>query len=488
MQLFSAEQSKTLDVAAQQYLNISGYQLMCRAGQAAFEMLLEAWPTAKHIVCLCGGGNNGGDAWVVARLARHAGMSVVCVTDRAPQQLADEAAEAFAEANGIQIVDACAEVFAEADVIVDGLLGAGFSGALRSSALTLIEMVNASGSPVLSLDVPSGVCVDSNQDVSYAIQADITLAFIAWKIVHFTGPGRAYCGRVRLACLGVDDRCRLQQASVAQLLDIDELVELLPPRHSNAHKGDFGHVLTVGGDHGFGGAIILASLAAQRVGAGLVSMASRSEHVAPLLSLAPQVMVRAIEVAAHIDGLLDANKVVVVGPGLGQSAWGQQLLQRVLLKAQRAVVDADALNILVGRVEKLKQLKQCVISPHPGEAARLLGCTVDEVERDRMSTARRLHELSGACVVLKGQGSIICDASGVAVCPYGNPGMASAGMGDVLSGIIAGLMAQGLSAGSAARLGVALHSYAADREARLHGERGLAAIDLIPIVRELLNA
>lgn len=489
MEVFNSQQSRAIDKAAQQYLGVTGYDLMCRAGAAAFDLMMECWPQAKRIVCLCGGGNNGGDAWVVARLAMQSGLHVDCVLISSVDALKGDAALAYADAKNVNIVAPSEALFDGADVIVDGLLGTGFQGVPRPATADIIMLVNSSDAPVLALDVPSGVAADSNSDILCAIQADLTVAFITYKPVHFTGPGRAFCGDIELATLGVDRRFQQSQPHDAQLLDLDEALNFLPARRRAAHKGDFGHVLSVGGDNGFGGAVIMASIAAQRVGAGLVSMVSRPEHIGALLAHAPQVMAHGIDHAAHINALLDEKTVVAIGPGLGRAAWGQQLLQKVLMgSAMCAVIDADALNLLVGRLEKLAVFKQCVMSPHPGEAARLLGCSVAQVERDRFTAVRQLHQMSGATVVLKGQGTLIFDAFGMTICPYGNPGMASGGMGDVLSGIIAGLMAQGLSAAMAARLGVALHSVAADQEAEARGEIGMAAMDLIPRVRELLNA
>ncbi len=351
----------------------------------------------------------------------------------------------------------------------------------------LIRWLNDQARTVFSLDIPSGAAADADAVAMCAVQATVCMAFIAWKPVHWTGPGRALCGERVLATLQVGRESYARCEAVAEVLSLDSL-PAMPARHGAAHKGHFGHVVAVGGDLGTGGAIALAARAAQRSGAGLVSVVTRPVHVSGLLARAPEIMVHGTDVVSCLAAFEGDKFTFLVGPGLGQEAWGQALLQRVLRAKSRAVIDADALN-LVARwgVQKLRDLTECVISPHPGEAARLLRCSVEDVEADRLGAARRLQQQSGAVVVLKGQGTVVDDGSHVVICRHGNPGMASGGMGDVLSGIIAALLAQGLSAGDAARRAVILHSAAADRCAETKGQRGLAASDVIPVVRMLLN-
>lgn len=487
--IYKAAQSRQLDIAAREELAISGYALMCRAGHAAFDFLGQRWPNAKRLLIVCGAGNNGGDGWVLARLAHCAGITVTVVSAVDPSRLHGEAAEAFAAAAQAKVpwVDNTARVEDKADVVVDALLGTGAKGAPRPDVAALIARINQSGSHVLALDIPSGVAADANEAPQLAVRATATMAFINWKPAHWTGPGRALCGERVLASLGVGEASYDRCEACAQLLTVQRL-PAMPARSVLAHKGDFGHVVAIGGDHGAGGAIILAARAAQRSGAGLVSVATRPAHVPAMLATAPEVMAHGIDVPAHVLPLISHKHTLLIGPGLGQGAWGQAMLQRVLQAQRTTVMDADALN-LVARwgVERLRVLPGCVISPHPGEAARLLGCSVVEIESDRLGAARRLHELSGAVVVLKGAGTIVDDGVDVMVCGHGNPGMATGGMGDVLSGIIAALLAQGMPLAESARLAVAVHSAAADRLVEKYGERGLAASDVIPVVRELLN-
>lgn len=487
--IYSAAQSRVLDLAARDDLPISGYGLMCRAGAAAFDVLCQRWPDAGRILVLCGGGNNGGDGWVVARLAQQAGLAVLVVSVVEPSSLRDEAAAAYRDAcdAGVMLLPREGLDSFEADVVVDALLGTGFSGEPRPEVAALINWLKAASRPVFALDIPSGVAADADTAPTCAVRATLTLAFIAWKPAHWTGPGRVLCGERRLATLGVGESTYRRCEGLAQCLSLDGLAPMAP-RAEAAHKGHFGHVVAVGGDHGTGGAIVLAARAAQRSGAGLVSVVTRPAHVPALLAQAPEIMTHGTDAATRLAPLMGDKFTLLVGPGMGQEVWGQAMLQRVLQAKPRAVLDADALN-LVARwgVKRLRELPLCVISPHPGEAARLLHCPVADIEADRLGAARRLQRESGAVVVLKGQGTIVDDGHTVVICQHGNPGMASGGMGDVLSGIIAALLAQGLSGGDAARRAVAVHSAAADRCAEAMGQRGMAASDLIPIVRTLLN-
>jgi hydroxyethylthiazole kinase-like uncharacterized protein yjeF len=281
------------------------------------------------------------------------------------------------------------------------------------------------------------------------------------------------------------------------LLDWDMLKTLLAPRERASHKGDFGHVLVVGGDEGFGGAALLAAEAAARCGAGLTSIATHPSHAAAFLARRPELMVKAITDPALLAPLLARATVVVLGPGLGQSNWSHSCFVAALSQAQaeqkHIVLDADGLNLL--SQDKTKQFQglyqKWILTPHPAEAGRLLGLSASEVQADREAAVRQLQRRFGGTVVLKGQGSLVCTGQGsrqkLEQCQHGNPGMASGGMGDVLSGVCAALLAQGFDIATSARLAMCVHSKAADQAAAEHGERGLLASDLFPYLRRLLN-
>ncbi|MHB8679306.1 MAG: NAD(P)H-hydrate dehydratase, partial [Rudaea sp.] len=285
--------------------------------------------------------------------------------------------------------------------------------------------------------------------------------------------------------LGLPEEAFADAPFDARLLDALRMAAWLPRRSRTAHKGDFGHVLAIGGDAGMGGAIRLCSEAALRVGTGLVSAATRQENIAAINAARPEVMAHAIADVVAMPPLLARARVLALGPGLGCSPWSEALWRAALESGKSAVVDADALNLLVAHTMTLPS--ESVITPHPGEAARLLGCDTQSIARDRFAAARELATRHRCVVVLKGAGTLIANERGdAAVCPWGNPGMASGGMGDVLTGVIAGLMAQGLNAWRAARLGVALHAQAGDAAAR-DGEAGTLASDLFANLRRLRN-
>ncbi len=492
--LHTAAGSRELDRRAIEQLGIPGAHLMQRAGRAAFSALLQRWPETSHIHVCCGTGNNGGDGFVIAALAKLRGIPVSLWQVGDPAKIGGDAllAKQMAEREGVIGRSFDASELKEG-VIVDALLGTGLGGDVRPPFADAIAAINASGLPVLAVDIPSGLCGDSGSELGVAVRADLTVTFIAVKQGLLTGRGPACCGELLFDDLQLPGELLAQVAPSSRRLDLVDLNRLLPRRARDAHKGQFGHLLVVGGDHGFGGAALMAAEAAGRLGAGLVSVATRAEHLPALLARRPEVMAHAVRSGQELALLLARASAVVIGPGLGQSGWSEQLLAAVLASELPLVVDADALNLLA-QWPALRR-DNWLLTPHPGEAARLLGSDTATVGRDRFAAARALQQRFGGAVILKGSGSLVADGDTVSVCPYGNPGMASGGMGDVLSGVLGGLLAQHLSVGDVARLfigdvarlGVCLHGRAADLAAAVAGERGLLATDLIPHLRRLAN-
>jgi NAD(P)H-hydrate epimerase len=338
---------------------------------------------------------------------------------------------------------------------------------------------------VLALDVPSGIDADRGAAYSPAVVADRTIEFIARKIGLITGAALDHVGEQALADLQLGPDM-FDRAPVARAVRADDLRRWLSPRSRDSHKGRNGRVLCVGGDHGSGGAIALCAQAALRSGAGLVEVATRAEHVNVLLSRSPEAMPREVRDAAQLRDPLQRADVVALGPGLGQGDWSRVLYASALDSGKPLLLDADALNLLALQPQRLHA--DCVLTPHPGEAARLLGMDTAQVQGDRFAAARALRDRYGCVIVLKGAGTIVI-APDLEPCVIaaGNPGMAVGGMGDVLSGTIAALRAQRLNAFDAAVCGALLHSAAGDAAARDGGERGLLPTDLMPWLRRLAN-
>jgi NAD(P)H-hydrate epimerase len=365
----------------------------------------------------------------------------------------------------------------DADVVVDALLGTGLSRDVQGLWADAIDAVNAARAPVLALDIPSGLDADTGRVHGTAVRADATISFIALKQGLFTGRGPACCGAVHFDGLGVPPAIYGTELLSARRVNWQKERELLPPRPRDAHKGLAGHVLIVGGAPGMSGAPRLAGEAALRAGAGLVTVATHPAH-APMLNLTrPELMVQGVSAADELAQVAARADVIAIGPGLGRDDWGRGLLDAVVALDRSLVLDADALNLLA---RDPRRRDDWVLTPHPGEAGRLLDRGTAEVEQDRFAAAAALQQRYGGTVVLKGAGSIIKGPGQrpPAVCSDGTPAMASAGMGDALTGIIAALMAQGLAPELAAGAGVCLHAAAGDSAAR-GADRGLLAGDLI---------
>ncbi len=484
--LFSVAQARAIDRGAQDALRVSEYELMQRAGAAAWRELLGHGPHAQRIGIGCGPGNNGGDGYALARLASESGrkVCVVHLPDGAPRS--DSARQAAANWHAAGGASASFDGgLPDVDLWVDALFGIGLTRPPTGCAAALIEAINAAGKPVLALDVPSGVDAESGNVPGVAVRASRTLGFIVDKRGLHTGAALDCVGALQIDDLGVPAAVRDAQAPVAWRMDGGALPAWLPRRTRDSHKGDFGHVLCVGGDHGTAGAIALTAEAALRCGAGLVSVATRCEHLPALIARRPELMVRGVEDTQAFGEVSERASVLAVGPGLGRGDWGRALLAASLRGGKPLVLDADALNLLA---EAPQPLADAVLTPHPGEAGRLLGRPTVQVQADRFAAARELAGQRGAVVVLKGAGTLVA-APGAApvVIQGGNPGMASGGMGDVLTGVIASLRAQGLGGFDAAVCGALLHAAAGDAAAADGGPRGLLASDLFPHLRRLAN-
>lgn len=488
--LYSAAQVRELDRIAIAGRGIPGIQLMKRAGRATFNALLQRWPVPENITVYCGAGNNGGDGYVIAALAKARQIAVEVIQVAPADRLQGDARRAhdFALAEGVTLTPFAQASAPSQGVIVDALLGTGLSGEVRAPFCDAIAAINGSGLPVVAVDIPSGLCADTGCELGSAVQAEMTVTYIGRKRGLYTASGSARAGVVVFDDLAVPADIYADLASQVQMLSWPECYRQLPQRRADAHKGLFGHVMIVGGDLGFGGAAAMAAEAALRCGAGLVSVATRPEHVPAIISRCPEVMALGVVSGQALEPHLARPSVLVVGPGLGRTPWSEQMLQKALAANLPMVLDADALNLLAeGRIGVKADLSAAVLTPHPGEAASLLGCSVAAIQADRFAAVCALHNKYRATVLLKGAGTLITgDGNAILLCPHGNPGMASGGMGDVLSGVIGALLAQGLTATAAASTGACLHALAAD-DAVGDGQIGLCATDLMPNLRRRRN-
>lgn len=504
--LFTAAQVKALDRLAIESIPLPGFELMKKAGREAFRALLKYWPRVTSVSVLCGGGNNGGDGYVIAKIAKDKGLDVQLLSLVDPASLKGEAHDAFvmAQQAGVAVHLWSESTELRGDVIVDALLGIGLKGAVREHYVQAIQAINATQRPVLAVDIPSGLCSDTGSVLGVAVVATVTIAFIGMKRGLVTGQAPNYCGELVFADLSLPESLSDALVSREYLTDWAQLKPALPARQPAIHKGVCGHVLVIGGNTGMGGAALLAGEAALRSGAGMVTVATHAEHVSAFLARRPELMVKGVRNGADLQPLLEKSTVVVLGPGLGRNAWAQQLKQAALRYTEEnnlpMVLDADALN-LIAEGPALPPRKNWVLTPHPGEAARLLGCTSTEIEQDRYQSVRYLQAKFGGAIVLKGAGNLVaqtCDDERFAgqetppvpsedesqkaeiwVIQGANPGMATAGMGDVLSGLLGALIAQKMDHRILVPLGVALHQEAGRLACQQKGVFSMLATDVI---------
>ena len=487
VKLHSAAEVRELDRRAIEEEGIPGYSLMQRAGEAAFAVLRDMWGGQGRLLVVCGAGNNAGDGYVVARIARGHGHDVTVVALVAPAKLTGDAAQAYAdfEESGGTVVGWDPALLRDAAVVADAILGTGLDRELTGRFREAVAAINDSGVPVLALDIPSGLHADSGAVMGVAVRASHTVTFVGLKVGFYVGAGPDHVGTLHFDGLGVPRQVHAQVPARAQRLRRKQFADLLVPRKRSAHKGDHGRVLIVGGGPGMPGAARLAGEAALRCGAGLVTIATHHEHSAAIAAGRPELICRGVSCAADLSPLLRQADMVALGPGLGQSEWAHTVFEAVLELAPRIVIDADGLNLLAAAP---RRDDRWILTPHPGEAGRLLGVTTASVQQDRIASACAIAEKFGGVSVLKGAGTLITDGSDpINLCDRGNPGMATAGMGDVLTGVIAALAARIDDCSRAAALGVLAHACAGDIAAARGGELGLIAGDLMEPLREWLN-
>ena len=507
--VFTAAEMRALDARAIRELGIPGPRLMDNAGTGA-AALIAGWLApirGKKLVVVCGKGNNGGDGFVVARRlkARGAAVRVFLVGRRA--EVRGDAADALGRWRGrveeVEEPSGLARALGGADVIVDALLGTGVSGAARGPVAAAIEAINragAGGVPVVALDLPSGLDSDRGAVLGPTVKAWRTVTFAGLKRSLLLAPAAAQAGAVEIGDIGVSAE-EARRGITTWRLEIADARPCFPPRDLDAHKSRFGHLLVVAGSLGKTGAAVLAGRAALRSGVGLCTIAVPASQQPIVAAQAPEYMTEALpETAAQSlslkakDRLLELARrmdAVALGPGLSLDPEAQELA-RVLIRdlEQPIVVDADALSALAGHLDLLRHAAgPRVLTPHPGEMARMLGTTIEAVQADRIEVARTFARAHGVTLALKGAHTVIAGPDGhVAINPTGNPGMAKGGSGDVLTGIVGALLAREIEPAAALRAGCYLHGLAGDVAARERGEYAMLASDIIESLPAALRA
>jgi hydroxyethylthiazole kinase-like uncharacterized protein yjeF len=486
--LYTADQVKKIDSCAIHKHGIPGYELMERAGKALFEAAQQRYPEASRWVIVCGAGNNAGDGYILARLAANAGKQVRLYALMSPDQLSGDALSAardWLEADGGVLSWPPESDEESPGLLFDALLGTGLDRPVEGEYADAISWMNAQSCAGFAVDIPSGLNADTGQILGLAFQADHTVTFIAMKQGLFTSDGPDSSGEVIFDDLDVPSEVYQCIANSGFFIRENLLSKNLPERLRNAHKGDFGHVLISGGNKGMAGAVRLAGEAALRSGAGLVTVATHPDHSATLNLTRPELMVSGIKKEKQLKKLFQRADVLAVGPGLGTSQWSREVFSACLDSGLPMVIDADGLNLLA---ENPLVLSGAILTPHPAEAGRLLGMRTADIQSDRVLHARQLAEKYQSVVVLKGCGSVVAAPDGTySICPLGNSGMATAGSGDVLTGIIAAFLGQGLEPVEAAATGVVAHAAAGDLAANMMGEYGLLAGDIIDALPGILD-
>jgi len=440
----------------------------------------------------CGPGNNGGDGYALAALATAAGLDARAIAVTDPAGLRGAAAAAFNLARTARVavggLASAGDAGFEPDVVVDALLGTGLTRAPGGNIATAVAAINAASVPVLALDIPTGLNSDSGLVSGAAVEAEATVTFVGLKAGLFLGSGPQLRGQLEFAGLDLPEAIYAGAPALLKRCDTSDLAGLFRPRSRTSHKGLNGRVLIVGGARGMAGAARLAAEAALRVGAGLVHAAVATDSVAQVMAGRPEIQCRGIDGPDDVADLVANADVIVVGPGLGREPWGERLAAALLGARHPLVVDADAINFLAGHPQRRHDW---VLTPHPAEAGRLLGKTAAAVQSTRAITVRELAQRYGGIAVLKGACSLIAQDDETStncpsVCDYGNPGMATAGMGDVLAGVVAAAIGQFGFSRQSIEAAVVAHALAGDDAAR-DGERGLLASDLLPHLRRRVN-
>jgi len=503
MYVVTAKEMRELDRLTIEQYGTPGQVLMERAGAGAAEILLQEFPHVRTtpVLVFAGKGNNGGDGLVMARLLKKQGVACEVLLAAKKAEVTGDALRnltAFTRLRGrvTEITDLTQVALIQkklttCGLIVDALLGTGLNAPVRGLMASLIDLITASGVPVLAVDIPSGLDADRGVPLGTAVQAELTVTFAYPKLGLVCASGLAYVGRLAVVDIGIAPEAVATINPQVALLTAAEVGALIRERAADVHKGDFGHLLVVAGARGKSGAALMSGGAALRMGTGLVTLAGPASLNAVFSTALLEAMT--VPLPERLDGSLSLDEgamaeamqgksAVAFGPGVGVSADTIGVLHWLLMKSEKPlVIDADGLNCLATDTSLVREAKvPVVLTPHPGEMARLLKISNAEVQERRLEVAREFATQYQCCLVLKGARTVVASPDGKTwINPTGNPGMASGGMGDVLTGIIGGLLAQGYAPIDACCLGVFLHGYVGDQAAQEKGEIGILARDLI---------
>lgn len=500
--VFTTQEIRMIEQEHAQVNNGHCYDLMEKAGRAVFEEMCAVKPHPRMVYVLTGKGNNGGDGYIVAAmlLKHRIPFRLFALGQPHADSEAYTAFSYFTQVGGVveyELPDLAAETALGKgpEVVIDALLGTGLESAPRDPVGSWIEFINSTKAYVVAVDVPSGINADTGTVYTDSVMADKTVCMLGLKPGLVTGDAVDYIGEIKVATLGIDVNSYHGKITASEvdgapyyplyLATYDEVLADLPVRTQSAHKGDSGRVLIIGGSLGYGGAISIAGQGALRSGAGLVKIATDKANVSALNAARPELMtVDMCDDAAMAQALSWAD-VIAIGPGLGQSARAEHLVDMALAADKPTILDADALNIVSHHGMSFN--RRTILTPHPGEAARLLGTTATKINADRYKAVYELQQHCGGVVLLKGAGTLVCDGKSIFIIKEGSPAMASGGMGDLLTGIIAALRAQGLSQMQATVAGACIHGRAGTLAGVSGGINGTLALDLVPFVRLLVN-
>lgn len=505
MKVVTAEQMQELDRKAIEIYRILGITLMENAGRLVSEAILEEFPDVyeKKICVIAGKGNNGGDGFVVARYFLNKGIHVKVFLLTDPKTLRGDAETNFTifsrmkgdvlplpSSKDFQKVKRDLEKF---DILIDGIFGTGLDAAVRGYYREVIEYLNTLNKPIVAIDIPSGLCANTGKPLGVAIKAALTVTFGLPKIGHLLYPGVEYVGKLKIVDIGIPKTLVDEEKIPTYLIERDEIEKwLLQPRRLDTHKGDYGHLLVIAGSVGKTGAAAMASEAALRVGAGLVTLAI-PKSLNPVMEVKltevmteplPETPKQTLSLRAYnsIMRLCEKKRAVIIGPGLGTFKETQSLVIKLIKSLNiPIIVDADGLTAISSQPKLLPlDNKSIILTPHPGEMARLMNLTPKDIQDNRIGISRNFAQSNHVYLVLKGFRTVIATPKGeVYINPTGNPGMASGGTGDILTGMIGGLISQGLDILTSLKIAVYLHGLAGDEVAKEIGERSLIATDII---------